>query len=259
MESTAGERVQGLVSEAWALLDDARPREAALLFGRVLLLDPAHEQARQGLMLARARAGELERELEARLDEARAAVAAGELAHARSLLEDVIRLGGDRDRAHELLDRLHARGTSPSEAARPAPSIPVRSMTAVAAREPRAWWSRTVFATACGLAFAAVTTTVAASWDHLLGRLERRPSPAAYPISPASLATGPAGERALTEARRRLEHGDLSGALTALQDIAPDDPVYPFALQLRQRAESAPRGSSSGITTAAPPAGSARR
>ena len=237
MDVTPGERVQGLVSAAWALLEGSRPREAALLFGRVLLQDPVHEEARRGLVLARTQAGELDRELEERLQLARETAAAGDLPRARALLEEIIRLGGDRDRAHEMLDRLDVRGGMLAASAEAAPALPEQLADTALARASGAWWSRSVFATVCGVAFVAVTTTVAASWDHLLGRLERRPSPAAYAVSTLPLPAPPAGERALAEARRLFDHGDVRGALTALGDIRPDDPVYPFALQLRHRAE----------------------
>jgi hypothetical protein len=239
MDVSPRQRVEGLVSEASALLDAARPREAALVFERVLLQDPVHEDARRGLALARARAGELERELEEKLQVARDSAAAGDLPGARGLLREVIRLGGDRDRAHDMLDRLDARE---GIVAAPDQQEPAAAPAPPAAGEPfagRGWWSRTAFATICGVAFAAVTTTVAASWEHLLGRLERRPSPAGYAVSTLPLPPAPPGERALAEARRRLDRGDVAGALSALADIRPDDPVYPFALQLRQRAEMA--------------------
>jgi hypothetical protein len=87
------------------------------------------------------------------------------------------------------------------------------------------------------VAFAAVTTTVAATWEGMMWRLERRPLPAAYRATTATLPAPPQGERALGEARQRLEQGDVQGALAALGHIRPDDPVYPFALQLRQQAE----------------------
>jgi hypothetical protein len=243
MEGNPRERVMDPVGEAWALLEAGHPQEAALLFGRVLLQEPALEEARRGLVQARARAGEVERELEARLEEARNAAAAGDAARARALLDDVIRLGGDRDRAHDLLDRLDERGGMVALAAQAPPPAPALA-AAAAAERGRAWRSRTAFATACGVAFAALTTTVAASWDHLMGRLERRPLPAAYAASVVPLPAPPAGERALSEARRRLEKGDVNGALASLKNIGPDDPVYPFALQLRARAEGASRGGS---------------
>ena len=238
MEVTPGERAQGLMSAAWALLEGARPREAALLFGRVLLQDPVHEEARKGLVLARTQAGELDRVLEERLQVARAAADAGDLPRARELLGEVIRLGGDRDRAHDLLDRLDDRGGLLPARADTEPARSETSSGAASLGAARAWWSRTLFASVCAVAFAAVTTTVAASWDHLLGRLERRPSPAGYAVTTLPLPPAPPGERALAEARRRLDHGDVRGALTALGDIRPDDPVYPFAEQLRQRAET---------------------
>lgn len=239
MDVSPRERVQGLLGEAWSLLRSSRPREAALLFERVLLQDPSDEDARRGLAEARSRAGELERELEEQLQVARDSAAAGDRQRARSLLEEVIRMGGDRDRAHQMLDRMDARGGSMAASAQEAPRAPEAPESASSADPGRPWSSRTVFATACAVAFAAVTTTVAASWDHLLGRLERRPSPAAYAVSTLPLPPPPAGERALAEARQRLDRGDVTGAMSALRDIGPDDPVYPFALQLRQQAETA--------------------
>lgn len=237
MDVSARERVDGLISEASALLDASRPREAALVFERVLLQDPGHEEARRGLVQARARAGELERELEEKLQVARDSAAAGDRPSARGLLEEVIRLGGDRDRAHDMLDRLDERGGIVAVPGQEEPAATDAPPSRGAGRPPRAWWSRTVFATICGVAFAAVATTVAASWEHLLGRLERRPSPAGYVVTTLPLPPAPPGERALAQARQRLDHGDVSGALSALATIRPDDPVYPFALQLRQRAE----------------------
>jgi hypothetical protein len=239
MDVSPRERVQGLVSEASALLEAEQPREAALVFERVLLQDPAHEEARRGLVLARARAGELERELEEKLQVARDSAAAGDLPNARGLLQEVIRLGGDRDRAHDMLDRLDERGGIVAAPGQEEPAAANAPPSGRARRPARAWWTRTTFATVCGIAFAAVTTTVAASWELLLGRLERRPSPAGYAVSTLPLPPAPPGERALAEARQRLDRGDVSGALSALADIRPDDPVYPFALQLRQRAEMA--------------------
>jgi hypothetical protein len=238
-DASSRTRAESPVSEGWALLDGARPREAALLFGRVLLEDPQHEEARRGLLAAQALSGELERELEARLDEARQAAQGGDLERARTLLADVIRRGGDRDGAHELLDRLdHREGlvALAGAAARPQAALAASPAQDTAARR---WWSRTAFAAACGAALVALATTVAASWDHLIGRLEERPLPAGYAPVTQPLPAAPAGERALGEARRLLERGDVAGALDALRDVAPDDPVYPFAQQLRQRAEAA--------------------
>jgi len=242
MDGHSRERAQGLLGEAWALLEGEKPRESALLFGRVLLQDPQNGEARRGLAMAQARSGELERVLEALLDEARQAASGGDLECARLLLEDVIRRGGDRDSAHELLDRLDHREGRVAAAGSASFTLPPAAPAPPARRTAGGWWSRTAFAAACGVALVALATTVAASWDHLIGRLEERPLPAGYTPSTQPLPAPPAGELALGEARRRLERGDVSGALTALRDVAPDDPVYPFAQQLRQRAESAARG-----------------
>ena len=239
MDASSRARLESPVSEGWALLDGARPREAALLFGRVLLEDPQHEEARRGLLAAQALSGELERELEARLDEARQAAKGGDLDTARTLLEDVIRRGGDRDGAHDLLDRLDLReGRVAVSGSTPRP-VPAGAAAPSPDPSSGARWSRTAFAAVCGVALVALATTVAASWGHLIGRLEERPLPAGYTPVTQPLPAAPAGERALGEARRLLERGDVAGALNALRDVGPDDPVYPFAQQLRQRAEAA--------------------
>ncbi|HET8644324.1 MAG TPA: hypothetical protein VFO85_02470, partial [Vicinamibacteria bacterium] len=176
------DRAQGLVSEALELLEAARPRDAALVFERVLLQDPEHEDARRGLVQARARAGELQRELEEQLQAARDSAAAGDLPRARALLQQVIRQGGDRDRAHDMLDRLDARGGLLAAADDSPPAAEEKSAAGGAGRRRRGGRSRTVFATTCAVALGALATTVAATWEHLLGRLERRPSPAGYAV-----------------------------------------------------------------------------
>ena len=87
-------------------------REAADLFGRVLLRDPGNDKAQLGLRRARACAHETERVLDAQLEQAGRALEAGDLGGARAMLEEVVSKGGDRDRAHAMLDRLDTRAGS---------------------------------------------------------------------------------------------------------------------------------------------------
>jgi len=220
------------------LLDEGRGREAADLFGRVLLQDPGHAGARRGLARSRILTIENERSLAARLDEGRRAADSGDPARARALLEEVVERGGDRDRALALLDRLDSRcgvltsGTPHDQEA--------SARTAPAPGRRRSPWPRAALATTCMVAFALLAAGVASSWGRLLDRLERRPSPSSH-VAPPATQVPPAspGERALMEARRLLEQGDVAAALAALDQVSPQEPAYPFARQLRHKAEAA--------------------
>jgi DNA-binding response OmpR family regulator len=61
------------------------------------------------------------------------------------------------------------------------------------------------------------------------------------------------GERALAEARRRLDAGDAAAALVVLDRVGPQDAAYPFARQLRQQAERALHAEPSGVPRAGRP------
>ena len=234
------ERIRGLLAEGWHLLQQGEPREAVLVFGRVLLVDSRHAEARRGLDAARAAVTESERRLDERLEEARRAAARGDAPAARRLLEEVVASGGDRDRAHVLLDRIDAREgrLEPPQASGDGAILdpgPLRS-------ERRAW-SRPAFADACLNVYAVMAGGIASTWDGLMARLAEPPAPRTAPAGPTSAPTGPAvpaltpGERALAEARRRMEAGDAAGALTILDAISPQEPAYPLARRLRSEAQ----------------------
>ncbi len=75
----------------------------------------------------------------------------------------------------------------------------------------------------------------------------RAPLPAA-PEAPSAVApqTSP-GEQAVAVARRHLDVGQPAEALNTLLAITPDEPVYPFSLQLRDEARRAlERGQTNG-------------
>jgi hypothetical protein len=97
-----------------------------------------------------------------------------------------------------------------------------------------------------GLVLAALTIGVAASWDDLLSHLTRAPQPS-QAMAPPTLGPPPAtaGGRAVSDAQRRLEQGDPAGALAALERVRPEDPLYPYAQQLRLQSEAARRGADS--------------
>jgi hypothetical protein len=106
-----------------------------------------------------------------------------------------------------------------------------------AARVGRDRWLRRSLAVVWALFFAMGGLAVASTWDRLVQGLVQAPIPA----SSASVAEGQvsAGERAAAEARRLLDGGRPREALAELASIRPAEPVYPFALQLREEARRA--------------------
>ena len=237
MIETDHERIQGLLAEGWRLLEAGNARESALIFGRVILFDPAHPVALRGLAAARTAITESERRNDERLVEARRAAARGDTVAARAALEAVIAEGGDRDHAAALLDRLDDREGRIERAAPPAaPSRPVPRP-----RPSAVSWSRRAFAAASTVLLVALGAGVFSSWDRLLFGLTRPPAPRAHAV-PDSAPAARGGDRALAEARRHMETGNVAAALVALDRVGPQEPSYPFARQLRQQAELALRG-----------------
>lgn len=236
-------RLRRLLDEGRDLLTRERGREAADVFGRILLLDPDNGEARRGLEQARAAAVEAERVLAARLEEAEGALAAGDEPRARGLLEEVIRNGGDRDRARVLLDGLDRRpGRLRAE---PGPWSAEEGDERHAAASPA--WSRRAMIGGWVVVFGLLAAGVASSWDRLLDRLTRAPSPSWQPAPPASSLAAPTpGERAVADARRLLDQGETATALALLDRIAPDEPAYPFARELRRQAEASLRSGGRG-------------
>jgi hypothetical protein len=102
--------------------------------------------------------------------------------------------------------------------------------------EVRDRWLRRGLATLWTYLFAVGGFAVASTWDRLVDGLVRVPipTPTAAPAANA-LRTSP-GETAVAQARRFLDSGNPSEALTALLAIKPEEPVYPFSLQLRDEA-----------------------
>lgn len=243
MRKAATDPVGSWLARGLDLLARNEGREAADLFGRVLLRDPGNAEARNGLQRAHAVVRETERVLEAQLEQAGRACEAGDEARARALLEEVVSKGGDRDRARAMLDRLDRRVGSLEglDVTDEAPSAP-------ASAPPRRTWVRPALIAAWAAVFASMAVGVGWSWDRLLVSLARTPSPTSRPGPPTTQVPVPtAGDRALAEARDRLDRGDAAGALAALDRVPPEEPAYPFARQLRThaaavlRAEARPR------------------
>lgn len=234
----AGDPVRRLLAEGETLLEAGRADQAVLAFERVLLQDPAHEEARSGLERARADVTEAERQGESHLDEAERALDAGDLEAAHRHLDAALAASPSRPRALAILDRLDRRSGRMSHVA-------VREPSPAAFPPPRPGphWSRRAFVATWGLALASLVMVVTARWDDLLGRLTRapRPSQATVPPTLGPPAASVAG-RAVADAQRRLEKGDPAGALAALERVRPEDPLYPYAQQLRLQSETARRG-----------------
>lgn len=236
--NTAKDPVRRLLDEGETHLIAGRGDAAALAFERVLLHDPRHAEARLGLERARAAATEAERRSEACVDEAEHAIARGAWDEARAQVDRALAELPTGARALALADRLDGRS---GRVAAPAPRVEEPPLAPPTARRPH--WSRRVFLAACALLFISLAAGVAASWDGLIGRLTRAPRPAAMTAPPTlGAAALSEGGRAVSDARLRLEQGDPAGALAALERVRPEDPLYPYAQQLRLQSEAARRG-----------------
>jgi hypothetical protein len=98
-------------------------------------------------------------------------------------------------------------------------------------------WSRAAFGTVCVAVFALMGVAVASTWDGLVDRLARSPAPTSPSLaSDGTLRGDTSAQRALAEARRRLDSGQPAAALRALDAVRVGDPEYPFASQLRSHA-----------------------
>jgi hypothetical protein len=106
--------------------------------------------------------------------------------------------------------------------------------------EVRDRWLRRVHAGLWTLLFALGGYAVASAWEPLVAGLVRRPVPVSTDAAPSSFAPATtAGERAVSEARRYLDQGRPAEALSVLLAVKPEEPVYPFSLQLREQAQRA--------------------
>ena len=101
-------------------------------------------------------------------------------------------------------------------------------------------WLRRGYAAAWTVFFGLGGMAVASAWDPLVEGLVRRPVPVSADAVPAtSLLASTAGERAVAEAQKHLEQGRPNDAMAALLGVKPEEPVYPFSLQLREEARRA--------------------
>lgn len=232
----------GRLTSGRDLLEAGRPREAADAFSRLLLHQPDDVEARAGLAAARAALAEVQRLVEARLEEARSALEAGNPDQARALVEEALAQGADSDRAQALLDRIDPRT---GRIASPAP-FPISSSIEAPDPLPRqAGWARGAFVAGWVVVFGSLAAGVGASWDRLVDSLVRPPAR-------ASTSAESPGQRTLYQARRLLAEGEPGSALQALRGVAPEDPAFAEAERLRVLAEAALRGREPARDEAAP-------
>jgi hypothetical protein len=236
--NAAKDPVRRLLDEGEMHLTAGRGDAAALAFERVLLHDPQHAEARLGLTRSRAAATEAERRSEASVEEAERAIARGAWDEARAQVDAALSELPTGTRALALADRLDRRSGRVA-----APVVRPEAPAAAPGSERRPHWSRRAFLAACLFLFGLLAAGVSASWDGLIGQLTRAPRPAAM-TAPPTLGTAVLSEggRAVADARLRLEQGDPAGALAALERVRPEDPLYPYAQQLRLQSEAARRG-----------------
>lgn len=230
------DKIEGLLAEGSALLASGRPRDAALVFERVLLLAPADSTARGGLDSAQAASAERDRNLDQRLDVAELRLEEGAHTDARVLLDAVVRDGGDAHRAAALLDRIPIPPgwftLRRSDGEGPLPAPPARSP---------AGHSRRMLGVVCAALFLLLGAAVAATWDRLMWRLAQAPMPQEATFDFSAQPLPRAEDQTIAAARRLLDDGDPARAKALLDSVHPHQPSYPFAQRLRGQAERALR------------------
>lgn len=175
---------------------------------------------------------EADREAAARLAEAEAALSEGRIDDARRLATPLV-AGPRAADALALLDRTVPGGTrfaSPPDLDGPAAEAAVPAAG-------RSTSARTVFTAVSLSLFVAIGTALAASWDGLIQRLGRAPSPQRA-TSAASVGVG-SEDDVIGRARRLAASGRAGEALALLGSVAPEHPSYPLARQLRAQVAAA--------------------
>ncbi len=230
------DKIEGLLADGRALLASGRPRDAELVFERVLLLAPADSSGRAGLDAAQSASAEHERDLEERLAAAGMRIEEGAHTDARALLDAVVRDGGDSHRAAALLDRIPIPPgwftLRPSDGEGPVQAPPAGSPSGR---------SRRALGAVCAALFLLLGAAVAATWDGLMRRLAQAPMPQDASVAFAAPPGPRAEDQTIAAARRLLEDGDPARAVALLDSVHPHQPSYPFARQLRGQAERALR------------------
>ncbi len=168
------DQTERLLERGAKLLRRGRPHEASLVYGRILLRDPANPAAREGREQADAALAERERSARHSLDRAAEALGEGDGDEALRLIRQALREGADPERAHHLLDRLDGRSGRIRETT-PAGSLP--SGDSPPHRRRSFSWSRPALVCLWAGILALAAASVGSSFDHLVGRLAGPPVP----------------------------------------------------------------------------------
>ena len=230
------DKIEGLIAEGRVLMEAGRPRDASLVFERVLRLAPGNPSARSGFDAAQSATAEHDRSLEERLAAAATRIEEGAHTDARALIDAVVRDGGDSHRAAAILDRIpippgwFALRRSEAEGPVPATSVGVPSGR-----------SRVMLGAACAALFLLLGAAVASTWDGLMRHLAQAPMPQGAFVAFSAQPAPRAEDQTIAAARRLLEDGDPARAVALLDSVRPHQPAYPFARQLRGQAELALR------------------
>ena len=202
---------------------------AISVWTRISFLDRRHDRAHAYIERARSALAERQRESDEILHTGVAAYNAGDIDRARQLLTQAVEQGTDG--ADVLLGRLNRVGSAVTVEPRP----DHRPRTAALRRLPlaprRRGWTA-VALIACGVAVMMLLGGLP------LGTWLSQPDAPAIAASTQPLAEDPvpvvrAAETALTHARELYSGGHLHDALSALDRVAPGDPLRPQADQLR--------------------------
>jgi hypothetical protein len=214
--------------------------QAVNVWTRVLFLDRGHARARAYIERARSALAERQREGEELLHNGLDAFARGEAGEARRLLDAAVAHGASADLAFGVLDRLQRLEPAPLPAHEPEVYLRERAPIVSPPAPHRGRRSAAVWVVlAAALAAAGIgLVTRRSSWpsrSSLLSLFRQETPPAAPPLvlSEPDPVLPRHGETALARARAHAVGGHFWEALGALDLIAPTDPQYGDAQQLR--------------------------
>lgn len=242
LESAAGERDRDARVEELLLsgLDHyfcGRHELAINVWTRVLFLDRGHARARAYIERARSAVAERQREGEELIQNGAAAFQRGDADAARQLLASAVERGARTDEALALLDRIDrleaAAIRSPHSDPFGTGIHPHQALvrTGQTARPRMLWIAAGVAAGVCAGAIGlTILWSRGVSWVPI-GPPAAVPPRVASPVEPLPVPT-PA-EVWVARARTLHGKGRLREALTALDAVRPDDPVYVEAQGLR--------------------------
>jgi tetratricopeptide (TPR) repeat protein len=207
---------------------------AISVWTRVLFLDRSHARARAYIERARGAIAERQREGEELLQTGAAAFHRGDVADARRLLTSAAEHSARPEEAHALLERLDRLTPADAPADDVRPSVSRTRKRAPGVQPPRAGISAAtlLFVLAIGLAAGVLVmmawTSGVLPWTPAAARTAVAPRPALDPLPMPS-----ASDVSLARANAWYRSGRLRDALSALDAIAPGDPLRAQADELR--------------------------